>query len=238
MMQSDLERTPSKKRGSSSDLMGVALTASHSHSSLEVEGETPESAFQSAYTAPPYPRPQADRNYQQESITLDRERGDLTAHNLELIPNADQVAPGIRLDRGGNDYLFHNEGHNEHLPAANTEVEEEEARVQGDAEGGVDLSALDLTDKKSLRSGKATSSIDATGRSSTGINDMEGVDGGDDSSHDLYEDVGEGEDDDVFDEKNIDLVHERVGGSGATPENASKGTSVGHFGPLGEAIRE
>lgn len=237
MLEVDLEKTPSKRNSGKGDRVGPGPP---SHSSIEVDDEAPDSTFQSAYTAPPYPRPQADRDHQQESLTIDRERGDLTAHNLELIPNADHVAPGIRLDRGGNDYLFHNRTGNGRAQTGSTETEESVGEDDvGDelAEEDVQrLSSRDAMDKRSSLGGKASSSIDATGRSSNGAADIDEENVGSDS-HDLFEDVGEG-DLDAFDEKHVDPAHERVGGSGATSENASKGASVGHFGPRGEAIRE
>lgn len=240
MADADLDRTPSKKRGNSS----VPIFAAQSHSSMEADAEAPDLAFQSAYTAPPYPRPQADRDHQQESLVQDRERGDLTAYNLELIPNADHVAPGIRLDRGGNDYPYlHRKDHGklgeEEGDAGDSRVEEHGEVGDEGEEVGEEGASRERADKRSSVSGKTPSSIDATGRSSTGAMEMDErrSDGNDSDGHEMFEDVNEG-DEDEFDEEHLAIVHERVGGSGATSENASKGTSVGHFGPRGEAIRE
>lgn len=239
----DVEKTPSKIRVGFMNNHS-AFPVDFSQSSIDVEGEAPDSTFRSAYTAPPYPRPQADRDHEQE-VAPDRERGDLTAHNLELIPNAEHVAPGIRLDRGGNDFVYHTQGRgvkevpkgsnvcqgngDEIMRGNGINDEREEQRVDcRDGQGGghddgerEDHLAHDIVDKRSSVSGKTTSSVDATDRSSLG---------GADVQDDLYE-----EDDDVH---HLNVIHERVGGSGATSENASKGTSVGHFGPRGEAIRE
>lgn len=237
MIEVDVPATSSAGAALSDRYPSIAISR-QSHSSMEADNEAPESNFQSAYYAPPYPRPQADRDHQQESLLQDRARGDLTAHNLELIPDADHVAPGIRLDRGGNDYPFQR--------GARNETRQENTRENEHVVGGGEV-ALDSghpNDKRSSLGGKTLSSIGAaTGRSSNGGLDaeVEGIEGDAhvDESGDLFEDVNEDLDDDVvFDEKNVAIVHERVGGSGATSENASKGTSVGHFGPRGEAIRE
>jgi hypothetical protein len=205
--------------------------------STSIDGEAPESDFRSAYTAPPYPRPQADRDHEQE-LALDRERGDLTAHNLEQIPNAEQVAPGIRLDRGGNDFDYPSAGgHGQRVASSSArEVKDEEDTDMLVENEGVEADEEDVIPivqarKTSILSINAPSSVDATGRSSDGRAEMEL--NADRDGNDTYED-----DDVLYDEKNLSVIHERVGGSGATSENASKGASVGHFGPLGEAIRE
>lgn len=225
---------------------------------------TDEDVYPSAYTAPAHIRPQAEPNHSVRG--RQEQRGDLTADNLERIPDADHVAPGIRLQASGNDAeVGDDHWQGETAPTARQEPESVDrikidgrGRLDADSEnqnrtkpevnivvgdGGNDMMLLD-SDRNgdSFISGRAPSSMDYSGRSSTGAIDHEGSegqnyrhdDGVEEDMVDFDDDDDEQEDDD--DEK--DLVHERVGGSGATAENASKGTSVGHFGPRGEAIRE
>lgn len=238
----NMQRTSQRAAGSGDGLIPAAiLNAGVSQSSMDADVEAPESAFRSAYTAPPYPRPQADRDHEQE-LALDRERGDLTARNLEQIPNAEQVAPGIRLDRGGNDFEYPGTGHGQRVASSsarevknergtNIIVADEGKDEEQDGEEEEAIIASSGARKTSILSVNAPSSVDATGRSSDGRAEMDL--NAERDGNDGYED-----DDEVYDEKNLAVIHERVGGSGATSENASKGASVGHFGPLGEAIRE
>jgi hypothetical protein len=236
----DMEKTPSKQIGGSSSSTGgitgltsTAIQTNPSQSSMDADAEAPESAFRSAYTAPPYPRPQADRDHEQE-VALDRERGDLTAHNLEQIPNAEQVAPGIRLDRGGNNFDYSGPGgHGQRSidTSLRAEVKEGDNKVDDEEENEEQLPMHNGARKGSILSVNAPSSVDATGRSSNGRAELDMAD--EREAHESYD-----ENEEMFDEKNLNVIHERVGGSGATSENASKGASVGHFGPLGEAIRE
>jgi hypothetical protein len=137
------------------------------------------------------------------------------------------VAPGIRLETVGNDYQ-----------GSNRQIDEDEhvgLRSQGDQ---VHMSIDEADERYNIR---ASSSMHLSGRSSSSAAERG------DRDHDEYRDAeihsrGNEEHIDTHDEMDgVDhgspvVVHERVGGSGATAENASKGTSVGHFGPLGEAI--
>lgn len=238
----NMEKVPSRQIGGSGSntggitgLTSAALQAHPSQSSMEADAEAPESAFRSAYTAPPYPRPQADRDHEQE-VAIDRERGDLTAHNLEQIPNAEQVAPGIRLDRGGNDFDYPGPGgHGQRNTgtASRPDVKGANDKLgnEGEEEEDEELPMHSGARKGSILSIDAPSSVDATGRSSNGRAELDMAD--EREAHESYDDNEE-----MFDEKNLNVIHERVGGSGATSENASKGASVGHFGPLGEEIRK
>ena len=214
-----------------------------------------EDAYPSAYTAPAHPRPQAEPNHSVRG--RQEERGDLTADNLERIPDADHVAPGIRLQATGNDAEVGDDRWEGDAAPARQEPESVD-RIKIDGRGrldtesesqnrtkpevnivvgsGNDLMMLDSDrNGESFVSGRAPSSVDYSGRSSTGAIDHEGSEG-----QSYRHDDGVEEDLEDFDDEDDDkdVVHERVGGSGATAENASKGTSVGHFGPRGEAIRE
>lgn len=215
-----------------------------------------EDAYPSAYTAPAHIRPQAEPNHSVHG--RQEQRGDLTADNLGRIPDADHVAPGIRLQAAGNDAEVGNDRWEGDDAPARQEPEsvdrikiDGKGRLDADSEnhqkrtkpevnivvgGDSDMMMLDSDrNGESFASGRAPSSVDYSGRSSTGAIDHEGSEG-QNYRHDdgVEEDMVDFDDED--DDK--DLVHERVGGSGATAENASKGTSVGHFGPRGEAIRE
>jgi hypothetical protein len=216
---------------------------------------TDEDAYPSAYTAPAHPRPQAEPNHSVRG--RQEERGDLTADNLERIPDADHVAPGIRLQASGNDAeVDHDRWEGDAAPARQEPESVDRIKIDGrgrldtDSEnpnrtkpevnivvgGSSDMMMLDNDrNGESFPLGRAPSSVDYSGRSSTGAIDHEGSEG-QNYRHDdgVEEDMVDYDDED--DDK--DVVHERVGGSGATAENASKGTSVGHFGPRGEAIRE
>lgn len=264
MAERDVDRTPSKTRDAGTidqaDVLQTDYNTTHSSmASAHVDDDAhgPDVAIQSAYTAPPYPRPQAERDDMaglgELSASHDnRKRGDLTAHNLEMIPDADQVAPGIRLGREGNEgydqaaqdatryreaqiaprEASHVHEHDHLMDQHGGDHEEVGSDVGGD--GGADSHDQHRSVRhmpgEDVESIKAPSSVGAQGSSSTGHGAGLDVDDDDDDDDGLHEAGGE--------QQRAGIVHERVGGSGATSENASKGASVGHFGPRGEAIRK
>lgn len=190
-------------------------------------------AHPSAYMAPAQVRAQAEPDHYRNRGGDERGRGDLTADNLAGIPEADQVAPGIRLETMGSEFRVQsNAGGDGHRHDHGTGQSGQEfdidatpnRRASTESMGKDDIS--ERVDKHRAEMHRsmhvdAPSSIGVSGRSSTGaIDNDEGI----------QDDDFQGDGEDV-------VVHERVGGSGATAENASKGTSVGHFGPRGEAIR-
>lgn len=230
----------------------MPLPVGQTGSTLEVNGsdvelpmmtaggeEEREHAHPSAYIPASHLRPQAMPHH--SSGGQREKRGDLTADNLERIPDADHVAPGIRLETVGNDYhaernRMGGEARQQAAPTreGNEKVGDGDDRtgsmmVLDDDGGGEQDGGSRADNRNSLIGGRAPSSMDMSGRSSTGAIDQE-------SEHFHDADDGDVEFDD--DDKSPDVIHERVGGSGATSENASKGTSVGHFGPRGEAIRK
>lgn len=89
-------RYPPFRRGSASSDVNMQdvdqSAAGHVHATLG-----PDHVYPSAYLAPAHPRAQAEPGHSDSGGRL-RERGDLTADNLERIPEADHVAPGIRLE--------------------------------------------------------------------------------------------------------------------------------------------